>query len=30
MKKQFPEHQIILTNADEHGVQVNECVKRLL
>lgn len=30
MTKQFPEHQIILTKADEHGIQVNECMKRLL
>ncbi len=30
MKTKFPTHQIILTKADEHGVQINETVKRLL
>lgn len=30
MKNQFPEHQVILTKADEQGIQVHEYMKRLL
>jgi len=30
MKKQFPEHQVIVTKADEQGIQVREYMKRLL
>lgn len=30
MKNQFPEHQVILTKADEQGIQVREYMKRLL